>query len=82
MAGWSVVEALGGLSWDARSGALTVRRPGRWPLLLPSGWGQVVRDAGAVHVVCTAGAMDIRRVNGRRVAATLTAGETFSAALP
>ncbi|NUT45221.1 MAG: hypothetical protein HOV86_35040 [Thermoactinospora sp.] len=82
MAGWSVVEALGGLSWDARSGALTVRRPGRWPLLLPSGWGQAVRDAGAVHVVCTAGAMDIRSVNGRRVAATLTAGETFSAALP
>ncbi|MFD2351371.1 GH116 family glycosyl hydrolase [Nonomuraea ferruginea] len=38
---WSVLDALAGASYDATSGRLTLapRGHGRWPLLLPTGWG-------------------------------------------
>ncbi|MEV0582595.1 GH116 family glycosyl-hydrolase [Nonomuraea sp. NPDC050310] len=52
LAGWSVLDALAGASYDAVTGRLTVapRGPGRWPLLLPDGWGTLVRDAEGVRV--------------------------------
>lgn len=64
MAGWSVLQAKAGATWDARTRTLTVaaRGHGRWPLLLPTGWGRLVRDASGVHVTCTAGSMDIAEI--------------------
>ncbi|MFI9561348.1 GH116 family glycosyl-hydrolase [Nonomuraea endophytica] len=57
MAGWSVLDAMSGVGWDAGTGRLTVRDrgPGRWPLLLPTGWGHLTRDADGIHITCLYG---------------------------
>ncbi|WP_261808489.1 ATP-binding cassette domain-containing protein [Nonomuraea sp. C10] len=64
MAGWSVLDALAGASYDATSGRLTLapRGHGRWPLLLPTGWGTLVRDAGGARVVPAHGELRISEI--------------------
>ncbi|MFX4272359.1 GH116 family glycosyl-hydrolase [Propionibacteriaceae bacterium Y1685] len=46
MAGWSVLEALGGYTVDAVTGTVRLRpgRDGRWPIMLPGAWGWLVRE--------------------------------------
>ncbi|MDN5725982.1 MAG: non-lysosomal glucosylceramidase, partial [Propionibacteriales bacterium] len=46
MAGWSVLEALGGYTVDAvtRTVQIGPGRDGRWPIMLPGAWGWLVRD--------------------------------------
>ncbi len=82
MAGWSVLDAVSGISWDERTGHLTTRSPGRWPLLLPSGWGHLTRDPAGVEIVCTAGSMTIRALDGTvfdHGPVTVTPGHPFTA---
>lgn len=65
MAGWSVLSAWTGQTWDAVSGSLHLRwpRPGeRLPLLLGSGWGYAHETGHGVEIVCVHGAMSVRSV--------------------
>lgn len=64
MAGWSVLDALAGASYDATSGRLTLapRGHGRWPLLLPTGWGTLVRGAGGARMVPAHGELMISEI--------------------
>ncbi|MFI6595803.1 GH116 family glycosyl-hydrolase [Nonomuraea sp. NPDC050536] len=81
MAGWSVLEAMSGISWDERTGHLTTRSPGRWPLLLSSGWGHLTRDPAGAEIVCTAGSMTIRALDGtvfEHGPVTVTPGHPFT----
>lgn len=68
MAGWSVVDALAGVTYDAVTGRLTVaaRGHGQWPLLLPTGWGTLIRDASGVRVVCARGELKIGTIHAIR----------------
>ncbi|MGW5685162.1 GH116 family glycosyl hydrolase [Nonomuraea sp. NPDC003754] len=61
MAGWSVLDALSGATYDAVTQRLTVspRGHGRWPLLLPTGWGTLIRDDDGVRVSCTHGDLKV-----------------------
>ncbi|WP_084959237.1 GH116 family glycosyl-hydrolase [Thermoactinospora rubra] len=63
MAGWSVLEAMAGITWDGPSGTLSTRAPGRWPLLLPTGWGQLVREGDAVRASCAHGEFPLMYMN-------------------
>ncbi|MFG1948492.1 GH116 family glycosyl-hydrolase [Nonomuraea sp. NPDC048826] len=64
MAGWSVLDALAGASYDATRERLTLapRGHGRLPLLLPTGWGTLVRDADGARVVDAHGDLRIREI--------------------
>lgn len=61
MAGWSVLDALAGATYDAATQRLTVtpRGHGRWPLLLPTGWGTLIRDDDGVRVSCSHGDLKV-----------------------
>jgi uncharacterized protein (DUF608 family) len=64
MAGWSVLDALAGASYDAVSRRLTLapREHGQWPLLLPTGWGTLIRDADGARVACARGELRIDEI--------------------
>ncbi|GAA3614991.1 hypothetical protein GCM10022419_120270 [Nonomuraea rosea] len=64
MAGWSVLDALAGASYDAVSRRLTLapREHGRWPLLLPTGWGTLTRDADGARVASARGELRIDEI--------------------
>lgn len=64
MAGWSVLQAMSGATWDQRTGVLTVaeRGHGRWPLVLPTGWGHLVRDEAGARLVAVSGELPVRIV--------------------
>jgi uncharacterized protein (DUF608 family) len=66
MAGWSVLNALTGTSWDAVEGRLRLRPAGvAWlvPVLTSSGWGTARTEGdGGLVVECRGGRMDVRSV--------------------
>jgi hypothetical protein len=64
LAGWSVLEGLTGLRFDALSSRLTIgARAGRVPLLAGTGWGTIAVEAdGAVVVACRGGTIALREV--------------------
>ncbi|NRQ32764.1 hypothetical protein HII36_13070 [Nonomuraea sp. NN258] len=64
MAGWSVLGALSGARYDATTRRLTLssRAHGRWPLLLPTGWGTLVRDADGVRLSCAHGDLKVGEI--------------------
>jgi uncharacterized protein (DUF608 family) len=65
LAGWSVLDALTGQSWDAVTGTLTVRRPpvgGAWPVVTSTGWGLVHGTATGVELDARWGALAPNRL--------------------
>ncbi|MEV0618219.1 GH116 family glycosyl-hydrolase [Nonomuraea sp. NPDC050404] len=64
MAGWSVLDALTGASYDATSRRLSLapREHGRWPLLLPTGWGTLIRDADGARMIRAHGELPIDEI--------------------
>ena len=64
LAGWSVLDALGGVSWDATTGTLRLRagESGVTPLILDRGWGLVRRTDDRVDLECRYGEFVVRRV--------------------
>lgn len=62
MAGWSTLEALAGLRYDANSGALLLRYPSEesLPLLLADGWGLVSKTDGGLNLECRGGTITLR----------------------
>ncbi|WP_207782192.1 GH116 family glycosyl-hydrolase [Phytoactinopolyspora limicola] len=80
MAGWSVLDALTGVRWNAATGALRLARPpegGGWPLVLDHGWGRAVESGGAVRLECTSGAFTLRSIEVV-AAAEVVAQEVFA----
>jgi uncharacterized protein (DUF608 family) len=83
MAGWSLVNAAGGLSFDATDRVVTAAvnggGGGRLPLVLDAGWGEIEvlrqdgEDTVEVSVVlrCTRGEFDLRAVRVRGEGATV-----------
>lgn len=62
MAGWSVLEASLGLSWDHLTGTLRLGVEGSLPLFTGSGWGIVEWNGDAVSVNARQGVLPVRRV--------------------
>lgn len=62
MAGWSVLEAALGLSWDHLTGTLRLGVEGSLPLFTGSGWGIVEWNGDAVSVNARQGVLPVRRV--------------------
>jgi non-lysosomal glucosylceramidase len=59
MAGWSLLDAYTGVSYDATTGHLRVgRRPGRFPFVAGTGWGTVtIAVDGTAHIEVLGGAL-------------------------
>jgi uncharacterized protein (DUF608 family) len=64
LAGWSVIDAVGGVRWDAATGTLRLRpgATGATPLLLDRGWGLLRRTDAGVELDCRYGELVIRRL--------------------
>ena len=62
MAGWSVLEARLGLSWNQLDATLRVEGPGRVPILTGTGWGQAVIDGEGARARVHAGSVALRRI--------------------
>ncbi|PSL05144.1 uncharacterized protein (DUF608 family) [Haloactinopolyspora alba] len=64
MAGWSVLDALSGVRFDAPSGRLTLRgdRNGTWPVVLDGGWGSLTVEDEALRLSCASGRFALRRI--------------------
>ncbi|GAA1488164.1 GH116 family glycosyl-hydrolase [Brachybacterium sacelli] len=63
LAGWTLLDAATGRSWDARTGALRLDRPTggtRVPLLTGTGWGYAHAVGDAVEVVTLGGQLPVR----------------------
>ncbi|QTX03389.1 GH116 family glycosyl-hydrolase [Agromyces archimandritae] len=82
MAGWTVLDALTGIRWDAVAGTLALTRAGRFPWLTSTGFGVVDAAADAVTLHCHGGTLDAEVVLGADDAArslgrvSLAAGES------
>jgi non-lysosomal glucosylceramidase len=60
MAGWSVVDALAGLRYDANTGSLSVRRvDGTLPVLLGEGWGLITGTPTGVRLEFRGGRINL-----------------------
>jgi hypothetical protein len=64
LAGWSVIDAMGGVCWDAVSRTLHVRPAtvAAVPLVLDGGWGVLNRTENGVVLDCRYGEFDISHV--------------------
>jgi hypothetical protein len=63
LAGWSVLQALAGFSYDSPAGAYTFRRPDTaLPFLASSGWGLWSQEGDQLVMACTGGQLDLRRL--------------------
>src|SRR5699024_9821866 len=62
LAGWNVLEALTGHSWDATSGTLQLHRPpagGAFPVLTHTGWGTARASAEGLSLTGRYGELTI-----------------------
>ncbi len=60
MAGWSLLDAYTGVSYDATTGRLRVgRRPGRYPFVAGTGWGVVTVTGDGAHVEVLGGTVSV-----------------------
>lgn len=64
LAGWSVIDTLGGTSWDAASRTLRLRPAtvDAVPLILDRGWGVLRRTGGGAELDCRHGEFVLDRV--------------------
>lgn len=78
MAGWSTVEAMAGLRYDADRAALVLRQPAligaTLPVLLSAGWGLASGVDGGLRLECRGGDIEVRslRLDGAGPAAAAT----------
>ena len=73
LAGWSMIDAMGGISWDGPSGTLRLAADGigATPLILEAGWGLVRRNADGFELDCRHGEFVLRRLLLERVGGDL-----------
>jgi hypothetical protein len=83
MAGWSVLEAISGFRYDALRARLSVGgKPGRFPFVAGTGWGQITVTPDDVEIGLLGGELALADVvvggESRRVDLRLAAGQPAS----